>query len=76
MKATHYIAQYQKVGNGQSFRAEVFIRNMITWLKQELSISGNLPSVMMGLVMQKGLNFSGEIKKRLKILITGFRIPT
>ena len=26
MKATHYIAQYQKVASGQSFRAEVFYK--------------------------------------------------
>ena len=31
MKATHYIAQFQRVANQQSFRAEIFYKNMITW---------------------------------------------
>ena len=77
MKATHYIAQYQKVANRQTFRAEIFYKKYDNLVKTgTVEFTESQPLTIMVLEMQKELSFSGEIRKQLKILITGFLIPT
>ncbi len=68
MKATHYIAQYQKVANGQSFRAEVFYKKYDNLVKtgtvnfRESAISSN------GFGDAKGIEFFWRDKKTIKDL--------
>ena len=77
MKATHYIAQFQRVVNQQSFRAEIFYKKYDNLIKTGLSVtSGKRLSTIMDLVMQRELNFSGGIRKQSRTWITGYRIHT
>ncbi|MEO7393541.1 MAG: TonB-dependent receptor, partial [Chitinophagaceae bacterium] len=68
MKATHYIAQYQKVANGQSFRAEVFYKKYDNLVKtgtvnfRESAINNN------GFGDAKGIEFFWRDKKTIKNL--------
>ena len=68
MKATHYIAQYQKVANQQSFRAEVFYKKYDNLLKtgtvnfREAAINNN------GFGDAKGFEFFWRDKKTIKNL--------
>ena len=68
MKATHYIAQYQKVGNGQSFRAEVFYKKYDNLVKtgtvnfRESAINNN------GFGDARGIEFFWRDKKTIKDL--------
>ncbi|MBC7946689.1 MAG: TonB-dependent receptor [Chitinophagaceae bacterium] len=68
MKATHYIAQYQKVINQQSFRAEIFYKKYNNLVKtgsstgQEIAISNN------GYGDAKGIEFFWRDKKTIKNL--------
>ncbi len=66
MKATHYIAQFQKVGNQKSFRAEVFYKKYDNLIKtgtagfSEAAISNN------GFGDAKGIEFFWRDKKTIK----------
>jgi len=68
MKATHYIAQYQKVASGQSFRAEVFYKKYDDLVKTsgtngiETAINNN------GFGDAKGIEFFWRDKKTIKNL--------
>ena len=68
MKATHYIAQYQKVSNGQSFRAEIFYKKYDNLVKtgtvnfREAAINNN------GFGDAKGIEFFWRDKKTIKDL--------
>src|SRR5258708_2639531 len=59
------------------FAQKYFIKNIKTYLKQVLiAMACSWQLIIMDLAMQKELNFSGEIKKLLKMWITGFLILT
>ncbi|MBL7737869.1 MAG: TonB-dependent receptor [Chitinophagaceae bacterium] len=66
MKATHYIVQYQKVVNQQSFRAEIFYKKYDNLVKtgagngQETAINNN------GYGDAKGIEFFWRDKKNIK----------
>ncbi|MBL7742850.1 MAG: TonB-dependent receptor [Chitinophagaceae bacterium] len=66
MKATHYIAQYQKVVNQQSFRAEIFYKKYDDLVKtgnsngQETALNNN------GYGDAKGIEFFWRDKKNIK----------
>jgi outer membrane receptor for ferrienterochelin and colicin len=66
MKATHYIAQFQKVANQQSFRAEVFYKKYDNLVKtgnvnfSEAAINNN------GFGDAKGIEFFWRDKKTIK----------
>ncbi len=66
MKATHYIAQYQKVANQQTFRAEVFYKKYDNLVKTgivgftDAAISNN------GFGDAKGIEFFWRDKKTIK----------
>ncbi len=66
MKATHYIAQFQKVANQQSFRAEIFYKKYHNLVKTgmtgytEAAISNN------GFGDAKGIEFFWRDKKSIK----------
>lgn len=68
MKATHYIVQYQKVANGQSFRAEVFYKKYDDLVKtgnvnfRESAVNNN------GFGDAKGIEFFWRDKKSIKDL--------
>jgi vitamin B12 transporter len=68
MKATHYIAQYQKIANGQSFRAEFFYKKYDNLVKtgtvnfRESAISNK------GFGDAKGIEFFWRDKKTIKDL--------
>ncbi len=68
MKATHYIVQYQKVMNGQSFRTEVFYKKYANLVKtgtvnfRESAVSNN------GFGDAKGIEFFWRDKKTIKNL--------
>ena len=68
MKATHYIAQYQKVASGQSFRAEIFYKKYEDLIKTsaangiETAINNN------GFGDAKGIEFFWRDKKTIKNL--------
>ena len=68
MKATHYIAQYQKVANNQSFRTEVFYKKYEDLIKTsaangvETAINNN------GFGEAKGIEFFWRDKKTIKTL--------
>ena len=68
MKATHYIAQFQRVVNQQSFRAEIFYKKYDKLVKtsfsnyQESAISNN------GFGDAKGIEFFWRDKKTIKNL--------
>ncbi len=66
MRATHYIAQFQKVANQQSFRAEVFYKKYDNLIKtgnvnfSEAAINNN------GFGYAKGIEFFWRDKKTIK----------
>jgi len=68
MKATHYIVQYQKTGNGQSFRTEIFYKKYDNLVKtgtvnfREAAINNN------GFGDAKGIEFFWRDKKTIKNL--------
>ncbi|MDP4263994.1 MAG: TonB-dependent receptor [Bacteroidota bacterium] len=68
MKATHYIAQFQRVVNQQSFRAEIFykkydnLEKTMTTTAQETAINNN------GFGDAKGIEFFWRDKKTIKNL--------
>jgi len=68
MKATHYIAQYQKVASGQSFRTEIFYKKYDNLVKtgtvnfRESAINNN------GFGDAKGIEFFWRDKKTIKDL--------
>lgn len=68
MKATHYIAQFQRVVNQQSFRTEIFYKKYSNLVKtdfnnyQELAINNN------GFGDAKGIEFFWRDKKTIKNL--------
>ena len=65
-KATHYIAQYQKTGNGQTFRTELFYKKYDDLLKT--SVFNNLESATGngGFGDAKGFEFFWRDKKTIK----------
>ena len=68
MKATHYIVQYQKVANGQSFRAEIFYKKYDNLVKtgtvnfREAAVNNK------GFGDAKGIEFFWRDKKTIKDL--------
>ena len=68
MKATHYIVQYQKVANGQSFRAEIFYKKYDNLVKtgtvnfREVAVNNK------GFGDAKGIEFFWRDKKTIKDL--------
>lgn len=68
MKATHYIAQFQRVANQQSFRAEVFYKKYDNLVKTELGMTGESASSNNGFGDAKGIEFFWRDKKTIKNL--------
>lgn len=68
MKATHYIAQYQKVANLQSFRAEIFYKKYDNLIKTTVSNSIETASSNLGFGDAKGIEFFWRDKKTFKNL--------
>jgi vitamin B12 transporter len=68
MKATHYIAQFQKVANQQSFRAEVFYKKYHNLVKTGFSVSGETAISNNGYGDAKGIEFFWRDKKTIKNL--------
>jgi hypothetical protein len=68
MKAAHYIAQYQKLANGQSFRTEIFYKKYDNLVKTngttglETAVNNN------GFGDAKGIEFFWRDKKTIKTL--------
>ncbi len=68
MKATHYIAQYQKVANGQSFRAEVFYKKYENLIKTTLANGTETAINNNGFGDARGIEFFWRDKKTIKTL--------
>ena len=68
MKATHYIAQYQKVASGQSFRAEVFYKKYDDLVKTSGSNGIETAINNDGFGDAKGIEFFWRDKKTVKNL--------
>jgi len=68
MKATHYIAQYQKVASGQSFRAEVFYKKYENLIKTSLANGAETAINNNGFGDAKGIEFFWRDKKTVKTL--------
>jgi hypothetical protein len=68
MKATHYIAQFQKVANQQSFRAEVFYKKYHNLVKTGMGFSGETALNNNGYGDAKGIEFFWRDKKTIKNL--------
>lgn len=68
MKATHYIAQFQRVANQQSFRAEVFYKKYDDLVKTELGMTGESATSNNGFGNAKGIEFFWRDKKTIKNL--------
>ena len=68
MKATHYIAQYQKVSNGQSFRAEVFYKKYDNLIKTGTVNFRESATSNKGFGDAKGIEFFWRDKKTIKNL--------
>jgi vitamin B12 transporter len=68
MKATHYIAQFQKVVNQQSFRAEVFYKKYHNLVKTGMGVSGETAINNNGYGDAKGIEFFWRDKKTIKNL--------
>jgi vitamin B12 transporter len=68
MKATHYIAQFQKVANQQSFRAEVFYKKYHHLVKTGMGVSGETALNNNGYGDAKGIEFFWRDKKTIKNL--------
>ena len=71
-KATHYIINYQKSTTDRIFRVEAFYKKYDDLIKSyPVNYNYYVITTITEVVMQKELNFFGEIKKASKILITG-----
>jgi vitamin B12 transporter len=68
MKATHYIAQFQKVLNQQSFRAEVFYKEYDNLVKTALANNRQGAVSNNGFGEAKGIEFFWRDKKTIKSL--------
>lgn len=68
MKATHYIAQFQKVANLQSFRAEVFYKKYDNLVKTVAFNSREMAVSNEGFGDAKGIEFFWRDKKSIKSL--------
>lgn len=68
MRATHYIAQYQRVANQQSFRAEVFYKKYHHLVKTADSQGGQTAMNNDGYGDAKGIEFFWRDKKTIKTL--------
>lgn len=68
MKAAHYIMQYQKVANQQSFRAEVFYKKYDNLVKTDFSNGQETAINNNGFGDAKGIEFFWRDKKTIKNL--------
>ncbi len=68
MKATHYIAQFQRVANQQSFRAEVFYKKYKGLVKTNFSSGQETAISNDGFGDAKGIEFFWRDKKTIKNL--------
>jgi vitamin B12 transporter len=68
MKATHYIAQYQKVANGQSFRTEIFYKKYDNLVKTNGATGIETAVNNDGFGDAKGIEFFWRDKKTIKTL--------
>ncbi len=68
MKATHYIAQYQKVLNQQTFRAEIFYKKYHNLIKTSTGVTGETAINNNGFGDAKGIEFFWRDKKTIKNL--------
>ncbi|WP_276503160.1 TonB-dependent receptor [Terrimonas pollutisoli] len=68
MKATHYIAQFQRVVNQQSFRAEIFYKKYDNLVKTDLSNYQELAINNNGFGDARGIEFFWRDKKTIKNL--------
>ena len=68
MKATHYILQYQKVANGQSFRTEIFYKKYDNLVKTGIVNFRNGAISNNGFGDAKGIEFFWRDKKTIKDL--------
>ena len=66
-QATHYIAQYQKISNARTFRAEVFYKKYKDLFKTDLSAFGSFRAINNnGFGDAKGIEFFFRDKKTIK----------
>lgn len=65
MKATHYIAQFQKVVNKQSFRAEIFYKDYDGLVKTDLVNNREVAVSNQGFGEAKGIEFFWRDKKSI-----------
>ena len=68
MKATHFIAQFQKVANLQSFRAEIFYKKYDNLIKTTTVNSREIATGNGGFGEAKGIEFFWRDKKSIKSL--------
>lgn len=68
MKATHYIAQFQRIANQQSFRAEIFYKKYDNLVKTTNGLSGEVATNNNGFGDAKGIEFFWRDKKTIKNL--------
>jgi hypothetical protein len=68
MKATHYIAQFQKVANQKSFRAEVFYKKYHNLVKTDMVYFQEMAVNNKGYGDAKGIEFFWRDKKTIKNL--------
>lgn len=66
MKATHYIAQFQKVANQQSFRTEIFYKKYDNLLKTALTTGQETAINNNGFGDAKGIEFFWRDKKTIR----------
>jgi hypothetical protein len=66
MKATHYIAQFQKVANQQSFRTEIFYKKYDNLLKTALTTGQETAINNNGFGDARGIEFFWRDKKTIK----------
>lgn len=67
-RATHYIAQYQKTGNGQTFRAEIFYKQYHNLIKTTFNGSTQVAMNNNGFGDAKGIEFFWRDKKTIRDL--------
>lgn len=68
MKASHYILQYQKVANQQSFRAEVFYKKYDQLVKTGITSNQEKAINNMGFGEARGIEFFWRDKRTIKSL--------
>lgn len=66
MKATHYIAQYQRTANQQSFRTEIFYKNYKNLVKTKMAGGRESATSNEGFGDAKGIEFFWRDKKTIK----------